>query len=65
MINSPAHYTYSAHEPIDVIEAWALPFHLGCVIKYIARAQHKGEEAEDLRKALWYLSRYVEKMKED
>ncbi len=59
IINSPAHYTHGEIEPIDVIEAWRLPFHLGNVIKYLARHQHKGSALADLRKARWYLDRYV------
>lgn len=60
-INHPSHYTYSKIEVIDAIEAWKLPYHLGNVIKYIARAGHKGEgtEIEDLRKAKYYLDRYI------
>lgn len=46
-------------EPIDAIEAWELPYHLGCVVKYIARHRHKGGVI-DLRKAKWYLERYIE-----
>lgn len=58
-INHPAHYTASSHEPIDVIEAWGLGFHLGNVVKYIARAKHKGNELQDLKKARWYLDRCI------
>ena len=58
-INHPPHYTFSEIEPIDVIEAWKLGFHLGNVIKYVSRAAHKGDEIEDLKKAQWYLDRYI------
>ena len=44
---------------IDAIEAWELPYHLGNVVKYVARAKHKGDELTDLRKARWYLDRYI------
>jgi hypothetical protein len=59
IINSPAHYTYGDVEPIDVIEAWRLPFHLGNVIKYLARHEHKGSLVADIKKARWYLDRYL------
>lgn len=59
-INHPPHYAREAHEPIDVIESWGLGFHLGNVVKYIARAGMKGAALEDLKKALWYLNRYIE-----
>lgn len=58
-INHPKHYNYGDIEPIDVIEDWGLPYHLGNVIKYIARAEHKGNMVEDLKKARWYLDRHI------
>jgi hypothetical protein len=59
MINSPPHYTYGSVEVIDAIEAWYLGYHLGNVVKYIARAAHKGTELQDLQKARWYLDRRI------
>ena len=60
-VNHPAHYTYGSIEVIDVIEGLRLPFHLGNAVKYIARAgrKDKSRTVEDLRKAQWYLSRYI------
>lgn len=58
-VERPAHYARLDPEPIDVIEAWGLPFHLANALKYIARAGHKGEAAEDIRKAREYLRRYL------
>lgn len=54
-----SHYSERTIEPIDVIEAWDLGFNLGNVIKYIARADHKGQRESDLAKALNYLHREV------
>jgi hypothetical protein len=59
MVNHPEHYAFGAHETIDVIEAWDLPYHLGNVVKYVSRAKRKGNELEDLKKAQWYLQRYI------
>lgn len=59
MIDHPPHYNQGDIEPIDVIEDWNLSYHLGQVLKYIARAKHKGRELEDLRKAQWYLARAI------
>lgn len=66
-VNHPSHYTYSSIEPIDAIEAWQLPYHLGNVVKYVSRAGHKDKSKtlEDLRKASWYLSRYIEKLEQE
>jgi hypothetical protein len=61
----PAHYTRLNPEPIDVIEAWGLGWHLGNVLKYIARAGHKGSELEDLRKARNYLDRKIAVIERD
>ena len=57
----PHHYTFGGIEVIDAIEAWSLGFHLGNVVKYVARATHKGSYLEDLRKASWYLQREIER----
>ena len=62
-INHPPHYTATAVEPIDVIEAWGLGFHLGCAVKYIARCELKGRPIEDLEKARWYLDREIARRK--
>lgn len=61
-ISRPAHYTQSAVEPIDAIEAWQLGYHLGNVVKYVARHQHKGRPIEDLKKAAWYLAREITRL---
>lgn len=54
------HYSRLHPEPIEVIEAWGLDFHLGNVISYIARAPHKGEQLRDLQKAEWYIHRRIQ-----
>jgi len=62
-INHPSHYGGdTTYEVIKVLEAWELGFHLGNVIKYIVRANKKDpkKELQDLRKAQWYLERYIE-----
>lgn len=57
-VEHPRHYTFGGVEVIDAIEAWDMPYHLGNAIKYIARHEHKGG-IEDLKKARWYLTRYI------
>lgn len=61
IINHPAHYTGGRIEVIDFIEDQGLGFHLGNVIKYVCRAGKKDpeKEIEDLKKAEWYLVRYI------
>ena len=58
-VNHPAHYKTGGIETIDFIEAKNLNYHLGNVIKYITRADHKGNRKEDLLKAQWYLNRAI------
>lgn len=60
-INHPEHYGGdNPYEAIKVIEAWQADFHVGNVLKYLARSGKKGDELEDLKKALWYLQRKVD-----
>ena len=64
-VKHPKHYggENNPYEAIKVIEAWGAGFHLGNVLKYLSRAGKKGSSMEDLKKAQWYLSRYI-KMQE-
>ena len=63
LVNQPPHYTAGGIETIDFIEAKKLNYNLGNVIKYLTRADHKGNKLEDLRKAQWYLSREINSTK--
>jgi hypothetical protein len=64
VVNHPDHYTDGGIETIDFIEAKNLPYHLGNAVKYISRAGKKDPEktVEDLKKAVWYINRYISKM---
>ena len=59
MVNSPPHYTAGGVETIDFIEAKNLNYNLGNAVKYITRAGLKGDRAEDLQKAKWYIEREI------
>lgn len=61
VVNHPSHYTSGKIEVIDYIEDQKLPYHLGNVVKYISRAGKKdpAKTIEDLKKAEWYLHRYI------
>jgi hypothetical protein len=60
-IDHPSHYNVGKIEVIDFIEDQGLDkdFHLGNVIKYVARSAHKGNQLKDLKKAEWYLKRKI------
>lgn len=60
-VNHPTHYKVGGIETIDFIEAKALSYHLGNAVKYITRADHKGNRLQDLQKAKWYIDRAIEK----
>lgn len=63
-VNKPKHYNVGL-EPIEAIESWKLGYNLGNVIKYVARADHKGKRLEDLKKARWYLDREIKNNEPD
>lgn len=56
-VNHPAHYKTGGIETIDFIEAKNLNYNMGNAVKYITRADHKGNRKQDLEKAIWYLNR--------
>jgi hypothetical protein len=60
-VNHPPHYNAhpSGVECIDVVEH--MGFNLGNAIKYIWRADEKGNAVEDLRKAEWYIRREIDR----
>jgi len=61
MVNHPDHYQGNKMEVIDIIEDYELGFHLGNAIKYILRADKKGNTKQDLQKALWYIQREIDR----
>lgn len=62
---NPTYYRQGV-EVIDFVENYCLNFHRGNAVKYIALAGKKdpNKEIEDLEKAVWYLQREIEKLKE-
>ena len=62
-VEHPAHYKVGGIETIDFIEAKKLNYNIGNVVKYLTRADYKGNKLEDLRKAQWYLTREISTLK--
>ena len=66
-VNHPSHYTsHPAHcacgasiQCIQITEH--MSFNLGNAIKYIWRADLKGNAVQDLNKAVWYVTREIQK----
>jgi hypothetical protein len=68
-VHHPVHYANSpakclgcgrSIECIDVAEHWG--FNLGNALKYLWRAGKKGSAKEDLRKAIWYIQRQIDRL---
>ena len=62
-VNHPKHYNnINGIECIQVVECFN--FNKGNAIKYIWRAgeKNKDTEIEDLRKAIWYIEREIERI---
>jgi hypothetical protein len=60
-VNHPKHYTEhpSGIECIQITEF--MGFNLGNAIKYIWRADLKHDAVEDMKKAIWYIQREIDK----
>ena len=60
-VNHPAHYVShpSGVECIQITEH--MGFNLGNAIKYVWRADLKADALEDMRKAIWYIQREIQK----
>jgi hypothetical protein len=61
LVNHPPHYTAhpSGVECIQITET--MNFCLGNAVKYIWRADLKDDAIEDLKKAVWYVNREIER----
>ena len=59
----PGYYKRGDIEPWDFIRDQGLSYHLGCAIKYIARAGHKESAEDDLKKAIHYLENELQHIK--
>lgn len=59
MVNHPSHYNVEGFEVIDIIDAFNLNFNMGNALKYLLRADRKGNKEQDIQKALWYLQREI------
>ena len=66
LVNHPPHYntgaTCDCGKPIEcIVVTERMNFNLGNAMKYLWRSDHKGAPVEDLRKALWYVNREIER----
>jgi hypothetical protein len=61
---NPDHYKFGGIETIDYLQAKLSPeefagFCRGNALKYLSRAGHKDDAAQDYRKAIWYIERLI------
>ena len=66
-VNHPSHYNQGGIEVIDIIESATKGlndsegFYIGNILKYLCRWKFKNG-LEDLKKAKWYLDKFIENM---
>ena len=65
MVNHPSHYKNNKYEAIDVMldifgKDKTLAFCELNAFKYLWRADNKGTDIQDKKKAIWYLNKYIE-----
>lgn len=65
-VDHPSHYNRhpSGVECIDIVETFT--FNIGNAMKYLWRAGLKsGDRIEDLRKAVWYVNREIQRLEKE
>jgi len=61
----PVHYNnQKEYDVIDFIKDYDLNFNEGNIIKYVTRAKHKGTHIKDLEKAIDYLERELQHLRQ-
>jgi hypothetical protein len=64
-VDRPKHYNMGAIETIAFIDQVCAhypgdeAFNVGSALKYLARAPHKNNRLEDLKKAAWYINHAI------
>lgn len=72
-VNHPSHYNHGNLEVIDIIKdqlkgAPVTPYEGGLffnIVKYVLRSPYKKSKSEDLNKAKWYLTKWIELLSEE
>ena len=64
-VEHPYHYTQSGYECIDIMQGvfgieYVKAFCLCNAFKYIFRCKYKNNTIEDIKKANWYLNKFLE-----
>ena len=65
-VEHPSHYVAGRkYEPWDVIMDWELNYFSATALKYISRYERKGEPVKDLRKAVVFLNKEIERLEKE
>jgi Protein of unknwon function (DUF3310) len=67
-VNHPRHYGGDVpHEVYKCLRAWGLESDalIWNAVKYLARADKKGNRIQDLQKAVWYITSRIEQLKSE
>ncbi len=64
-VNHPQHYTSHPSGVECIVITEHMNFCLGNALKYLWRADTKLNALEDLRKAIWYINREIEKREKE
>lgn len=61
-VDHPKHYNSnpSGIEAITIVEH--INFNVGNAVKYLWRADYKGAQLDDLKKARWYIDREIQRL---
>ncbi|WP_043470350.1 DUF3310 domain-containing protein [Kitasatospora sp. MBT66] len=59
-VNHPSHYTWLPVEVIEITRHFS--FVRGNALKYLLRADFKGNPLEDLKKARWYIDHEIDQL---
>lgn len=62
-VNHPKHYNSHPSGVEAIVICEHMNFCVGNAIKYLFRADHKGNALEDLEKARWYVEREIARRK--
>ena len=62
-IEKPNYYQSTSIDVVDLCKLYDINFNKGNVIKYVCRAGKKDNEIQDLKKAVEYLQREIEHLK--
>jgi len=70
LVNNPSHYTHGGIETIDYMEAKSTPEEFAghlrlTAIKYLSRAGLKESTLMDLKKAQWYVNKWVKTLEKE